>query len=105
MSFPELVIAGALCKVKTWFTTPSLQLKAMPDEEDMAEKLWKVYNTEYNHREIQDMAHYFWNWDSKIIQEWMMVLDMIQGKLDRSCLKIPKQSKRAKELSQQICEY
>lgn len=105
MSFPELILAGALCKVKTPFITPSLQLKVIPDEEDIADKLWLVYNTEYNRRELQDMAHYFWDWDSRIIQEWMRVLDMIREKLVKQCLQIPKTSKRTKEMEKKICEY
>ena len=105
MSFPELLLAGALCKVKTWFTTPTLLTKAMPDETDIAEKLWLVYNTEYNRREIQDMAHYLWDWNSRIIQEWMILLDEIKEKLVKSCTQIPRPSKHTIEMAKSIVEY
>jgi len=105
MSFPELVLVGGLCKVKTWFTTPSLQIKAIPDEQDIAEKLWTIYNLEYNKRELQDMAHYLWSWDSKIIQEWMRILDQIRLKIEKRCLAVPQVSKKTKEMEKNICVY
>lgn len=105
MSFPELILAGALCKVKTWFTTPTLQLKAIPDDLDIGDKLWLIYNTEYNRKEIQDLAHYLWSWDSRIIQEWMCILDTIREKLKKQCLQIPNQPKAIKEMAKKICEY
>ncbi len=105
MSFPELVLAGALCEIKTWFATPALQTKAMPDEEDIAQKLWLIYNTSYNRKEIQDMAHYLWSWDFRIIQEWMQLLDKIKEKIKKECAQIPSPSLRAIETAKHTREY
>lgn len=97
MSFPELVTFGQLCKVKAWITAQTLQRKTIPDENDIAAKLWQSFNTEWNTREISEHAHYLWNWDDRIIQEWMWLLDRMKDKIVNECLDIPKPSRWAKE--------
>lgn len=93
MSFPELLLFGALCKVKGWMLCPSMLSKAIPDEFDIAEKLWLVYNTTYDKKELSYHAHYNWDWESRIIQEWMWELDYVRELIEYKCMKIPQPSK------------
>lgn len=99
MSFPELTKFGKTIPVKTWFTMPALMRKAVPDETAIALALWEIYNAKWNRQEISDTAHYLWNWDSKIIQEWMWTLQRIQDKIDKKCLKLPASSELSKKLA------
>ena len=103
MSFPELVMYGELCKIKTTFTAPAMLTKPIPDEKDIAEKLWKMYNTYYNRREISQMAHYRWDWDSMIIPQWMTILDRIRRDIKHQCYKAPEPSKDMKRLGREKC--
>ena len=105
MSFPELVNYGELCKVKTWFTVPAMLTKAIPDEGDIAEKLWKMYNADYNRREIAEMAKYRWDWDSRIINQWMIMLDRVREKIGTQCYKAPQPAKLIRKMEKELCEF
>ncbi len=93
MSFPELIQYGALVKVDRWFRSPNSIMKATPSIQEIAEKLWGIYNTKWDPIEIQNTAHYLWDWDETIIPKWIMILENLQEKIDISCTKPPKPSK------------
>jgi len=105
MSFPELVTYGELCKIKTWFTVPALITKPIPDEVDIAEKLWKMYNTNYNRAEVAGMAKYQWDWDSRIINQWMIMLDRVKEKIGTQCYKAPQPAKLIRKMEKEPCVF
>lgn len=105
MSFPELVQYGELCAIKTYFTVPALITKPMPDEQDIAEKLWKMYNTNYDRAEIATMAKYRWDWDSRIINQWMIMLDRVKERIGLQCFKAPQPAKQIRKMEKEPCAF
>lgn len=93
MSFPELVNYGGLVKVDRWFRSPNSIMKAVPSITEIAEKLFGIYENEWNPKEIQDAAHYLWDWDEVIIPKWILLLENLQSEIDRSCTSTPNPSK------------
>ena len=106
MSFPELVSYGELVRPKAYFTVPAILRKPMPDENDIAEKLEKIYFTsDFNRREIASTAAYRWDWDSRIINQWMMLLDDVREKIGWQCHKAPQAPKIIRKREKELCVF
>ena len=93
MSFPELIKYGSLVPIDRWFRSPNSIMKAVPSIQGIAEALFNVHQTKWDPIEIQNTAHYLWDWDEVIIPKWIMALENLQEKIDISCTRPPRPSK------------
>ena len=81
----------------------SLSKKAIPDSEDIAEKLKMIYDREsvsYREECLKHAQNY--SWDKIINEYWLPVLDQLEKDIKEGCFKPPEPSELLIERSKKI---